>query len=89
MTFISFASHRARDRAFDAWKDAGLPEPQAFYSLLRLRNCKGTYQVTDAHLAALAGGYAYGARWYTRVRGPHDDLMRCWPKQESAFGGAQ
>lgn len=71
-SFIIFSSHRSRGNAMLAIKWDGLPMPQAYYSWSRDTG-KGVYLLDQEQVYAIRGLLGW-----RRLRGPFDDLMKCW-----------
>ena len=69
--FVRFGSHRARDYGLRAIGR----HPQAFWSLRRNTHPGGVYEITEAEVSVIQ--QEPHAR-FTRLRGPFDDLRRCW-----------
>jgi hypothetical protein len=71
LIFIRFSSHSSRSYALRALDR----KPQGYWSLKRKTGPGGVYAVTEAEIAILRQSrYVH----FTRVRGPHDDLLECW-----------
>lgn len=70
--YIRFSSHRARQYGLRA-----LPYvPQAFFSLLRETGPGGVYAVSEADITTMREASRHAR--FTRLRGPYNDLHRCW-----------
>lgn len=70
--YILFTSHRSRDNALRAIERAGLPRPQAYYSWKRDTG-QGVYLLDIDGLTVIKD-----LKGWRRIRGPFDDLMKCW-----------
>jgi len=71
--YIRFASHRAREYGLRA-----LPRrPQAYYSFRRQTGPGGVYLVTEPEIDQMRASSGHAR--FTRLRGPVDDLLECWP----------
>ena len=68
--FVKFTSHRARQRALVFLN----PKPQGFYSLTR-KTTYGVYEISEKNYRRLKYKGCHGM---TRLRGPYDDLCKCW-----------
>lgn len=77
LIYVRFGSHRAREYGLRAL--AQLPDarkPESFFSLKRETGPGGVYAVTETEITAMRS-YSRHAR-FTRLKGPHGDLMPCW-----------
>jgi hypothetical protein len=67
--FVIFTSHRSREKGLRA---IGEPKPQAYWSMRRNLE-KGVYLLNGEQIGKLNG-----LKGWRRLRGPYEDLMKCW-----------
>ena len=70
--YIRFTSHRARQYGLRALTRT----PESYFSYRRQTGPGGVYLVTEDEIRDMRA-YSDHAR-FTRLQGPHDDLLRCW-----------
>lgn len=72
--YVKFTSHRSRDYAMRLLGYVRGSYPQGYYSWDR-ETGKGTYKLTPEQLEFITGKHLV---WFTVLRGPYDDLRKCW-----------
>lgn len=70
MTYILFTSHRSRSNALRLFDI----QPQAYYSWTRDTG-HGVYLLSDEQIELIKGNKRI---IYRKLRGPYDDLLKCW-----------
>ncbi len=75
MKYVRFTSHRARQYAFRALGYDREHSPEGFYSFRRPMAPGGCYRLTDEEVERIRGMHLVH---FTILRGPYDDLLRCW-----------